>query len=59
MKVLVILSGGLDSTVAVYQAVKKYGPKEVMAVTFNYGSKHNKEETKRAKRTTKALGLCA
>ena len=57
MKVLVVLSGGLDSTVAAYQAVKKYGPKEVMAVTFNYGSKHNKEETKRAKCTTKALGI--
>ena len=41
-KVLVLLSGGIDSTTALYDSVKKYS--EVTAVSFNYGSKHNKRE---------------
>lgn len=41
-KVLVLLSGGIDSTTALYDSVKKY--KKVTAVSFNYGSKHNKRE---------------
>lgn len=42
MKVIVIYSGGLDSTVLLTKAVKEYD--EVTAVNFNYGSKHNVRE---------------
>lgn len=55
MKAVIILSGGLDSTVALHQAIIKYGAKKILAITFNYGSKHNKEETKMARKTCKKL----
>jgi len=41
-KVVVLLSGGMDSVVLLYRCLKEY---EVMAtVSFDYGSKHNKNE---------------
>ena len=45
MKVLVVLSGGLDSTVALAEALEQndWNPEEVGAVTFSYGQKHTKE----------------
>lgn len=52
--VLVIFSGGLDSTVAVYDAVDQ-GFK-VDLVSFNYGQKH-KKELDYAKATATKLGL--
>lgn len=42
MKALVILSGGLDSTTALYWADKNYS--EVRAIYFAYGSKHSLRE---------------
>jgi 7-cyano-7-deazaguanine synthase len=46
-KVLVLLSGGLDSTTALYWAIyKRY---EVSAIGINYGSKHNSREIQSAK----------
>lgn len=39
---LVICSGGVDSTVALYWAKTRY--KRVEALTFNYGANHNKRE---------------
>ena len=42
-KVVVVLSGGLDSTVLAYQAVKDLGAENVAAITFDYGQRHNKE----------------
>ena len=36
---LVLLSGGLDSTTALYWSFGKY--RFISAVSFNYGSKHN------------------
>lgn len=48
---VIILSGGMDSTVALYQAVEKYGAKNVKAINFNYQSKHNDQEYLRAKRS--------
>ncbi len=43
MKALVCFSGGLDSSVCLGLAVKKYGPEEVMALSIYYGQKHKKE----------------
>jgi len=41
MKAIVVLSGGLDSTTALYHSVKHYH--EVEAISFNYGQNHVKE----------------
>ena len=43
MKALVLFSGGLDSSVCLGLAVKKYGPEEVLALSIYYGQKHRKE----------------
>lgn len=55
MKALIILSGGLDSTTALYWAKSQYN--EIEALTFNYGSKHNDIEYSYAKRTCEKLGV--
>ena len=55
MKALVVLSGGLDSTTALYWAKKKYG--NVETITFNYGSKHNEIEISYAKKTCEKIGV--
>jgi 7-cyano-7-deazaguanine synthase len=57
MKVVIIYSGGMDSTVTLYDAVNKYGNNNIKAITFNYGSKHNDAETLRAKKTCKSLDV--
>ena len=43
MKALVLFSGGLDSSVCLGLAVKKYGADEVIALSIYYGQKHKKE----------------
>ncbi len=43
MKVLVLASGGLDSTALLYKAVKEYGAANVFALNMYYGQKHHKE----------------
>lgn len=43
MKVVVLLSGGLDSATAMYQAIAD-GADEVMAVSCMYGAKHEERE---------------
>lgn len=55
MKALVVLSGGLDSTTALYWAKSQF--EEVEALTFNYGSKHNDIEYSYAKKTCEKLGV--
>jgi|TARA_R100000049_G_C1899157_1_gene49745 7-cyano-7-deazaguanine synthase len=41
MKIVVILSGGMDSTTVLYHAIEQ--GYEVEALSFNYGQKHSKE----------------
>ncbi len=48
MKVIVLLSGGMDSTVAFYQA-RAEGHEVLAGVSFDYGSKHNHREIPFAK----------
>ena len=44
-KIVVLLSGGLDSATCLALAVEKYGPEEVLALSADYGQKHAKEDT--------------
>ena len=43
MKILVLTSGGLDSTVLLHKAVKEVGAENVVALSMFYGQKHAKE----------------
>lgn len=43
MKILVLASGGLDSTALLYKAVKQVGAANVFALNMYYGQKHHKE----------------
>ena len=43
MKALVLLSGGLDSTVCLAKAIEKYGKENISALSITYGQKHSKE----------------
>lgn len=53
---VVILSGGMDSTIAMRLAVEKYGAENVSALTFYYGQKQALEIEK-AKSSTTKLGV--
>lgn len=43
MKVMVLASGGVDSTTALALAIDKYGKDNVIALSISYGQKHDKE----------------
>ena len=43
MKVLVLFSGGLDSTTALAKAIDELGKDNVVALSVSYGQKHSKE----------------
>lgn len=43
MKILVLASGGLDSTVLLHKAVDEVGASNVFALNMYYGQKHHKE----------------
>lgn len=53
MKSLIIYSGGMDSTVLLHE----YKQQIKLAVSFNYGSKHNDMEFYHAKMNTKDLNI--
>lgn len=53
---VVILSGGMDSTIALRLCVEKYGKDNVRALTFNYGQKQL-NEIKHARMSTNFLGV--
>jgi 7-cyano-7-deazaguanine synthase len=55
MKTLVLLSGGMDSTTALYRAMREH--QVVGAVSFDYGSKHNVRELEQAAWHCEKLGL--
>ncbi|MEC5127303.1 7-cyano-7-deazaguanine synthase QueC [Verrucomicrobiales bacterium BCK34] len=55
MKVIVLVSGGMDSVTALYDAAQEH---EVVAgVSFDYGSKHNHREIPYAAEHCLALGI--
>jgi len=53
-KVIVVLSGGMDSTTVLYEMKNKY--KTVEALSFNYGQRHSKE-LEYAKKTCEKLQI--
>ncbi len=53
-KAVVTLSGGLDSTTLLFWAAKRY---DVSALTFDYGSKHNRHEQSAAKEIVRRLNI--
>jgi len=53
---IVILSGGMDSTIAMRLAVERYGKNNVFALTFYYGQKQ-KKEIDQARISTNVLGV--
>jgi 7-cyano-7-deazaguanine synthase len=55
MKVVCLLSGGMDSTTLLYQLLNQQN--EVYAVSFNYGSKHNDKELEMAQWHTQRLNI--
>lgn len=55
-KAALILSGGLDSTIAMRLMVEKYGAENVHAISFDYGQKQ-RVELERAAASTKLLGV--
>ena len=55
-RILVLASGGLDSTVLLYKAVKDVGRKNVIAMNTFYGRRHSKE-MEYAKWTCEHLGI--
>lgn len=57
-KAVVVLSGGQDSALCLALAVKKYGPREVVAITFAYGQRHS-VETKYARHLARHFGVAA
>ena len=58
MKAVVVLSGGQDSATCLALAVKKYGAREVAAITFAYGQRHA-VEVKYARRLARHFGVAA
>ena len=56
MNKIIILSGGLDSTILAYQLVNQFKSKNVFALTFEYGQRHN-IELEKAKLTCSKLNI--
>jgi 7-cyano-7-deazaguanine synthase len=55
MKVISLLSGGMDSVTALYQATRDH--EVAAALSFHYGSKHNDREIPLAKHHCDVLGI--
>lgn len=57
MKKVIIISGGMDSITLLHDIVNQWGPSNVVAMSFDYGSKHNAIELPLAKKNCEKLGV--
>lgn len=57
MKTLVLLSGGMDSVTALYHTAKSNEHQASLALSFDYGSKHNACEIPFAEEHCRVLGI--
>lgn len=57
MKALVLLSGGMDSTVLLASVLKTRRKEDVMTLSFDYGSKHNEREYEHALKVCEQYGV--
>ena len=57
MSVVVLLSGGMDSTISLYWAIDKYGKETIYPISFDYGQKHRSSELGAAAEVCIRLGL--
>lgn len=57
MKVVVLLSGGMDSVVALHHSAASEDHAVVGALSFDYGSKHNHREIPFARHHAETLGI--
>jgi len=55
-KIIVPISGGMDSTVILYKAVEKFGAQNVFGLSYDYGQRH-KRELKLAEYHVKKLNI--
>lgn len=56
-KVICIVSGGMDSVTMLHDAVKRFKPENVSALSFKYGSKHMNREIPMAKLNCRLLDV--
>jgi 7-cyano-7-deazaguanine synthase len=42
-KIVVPISGGMDSTVILYKSVEQFGSKNIFGLSYNYGQRHSRE----------------
>lgn len=54
---IVIVSGGMDSITLLHETVKEYGNENIIALTFDYGSRHNNKEIPMAEENCKILNV--
>ncbi len=57
MRLIALLSGGLDSTVALTLALLQFDPSESLALTFDYGQRNAKAEQHSSARIAGELGV--
>ena len=55
MKKICIVSGGMDSITLLHDIVNQFGNKDILAISFDYGSKHSKFELAKAVLNCKKL----
>lgn len=56
MKIVTLLSGGLDSVTLAHYFKSVYSPEELITLSFHYGQRHGEKELHAAERAAKRLG---
>lgn len=54
---VIIVSGGMDSITLLHKIAREYLPENILAITFNYGSRHNTMEIPMAMNQCIKLGI--